>query len=1372
MGNDLSVPSSSSLEDNVPNDDDDEFTDTMSVNRTPPRAPPLWKNKQFEIISPCSDISNPSRIFKPQQTPVRERRRTSKVMTKNDWNIQRNRTSLPPPGQFYFGAPLQQDQQTKPLVTYKNNKPKATHNHHATKQQATSLRTRAKAAISGCLSEIAAVNQQQQPKNKNQQLKKMMKPVPSVASSLSPSVDKKKHEKKDAPVERANAKYYPQFDPTIPSRDETAHAAAYLHSADTFFESLSSKHACESPVQKSPVMQLFEKDYRTKEQYETNDNRIRTLAFPLTATNEPQSINADRWLQAVLDIQRQSKEEHHNNKKTKHSIESTQTGPTRKSIESQIQQQIDEQIIAPTTVVDRILNASAVEMTIVRPEELRKSVESEIQQQINQQLERGRSREARRDSNQGAARTTTTAVQVPTTKIVHTNKDIIDETSGAGQSGRIHERRTQYKQEIDRLGRNKMQTSSSFEDSSSIIKVHSLRALYERSNSLPPSTKKESKALALKTRRSLSVPTRQVRVSTAQTNSFPVLLQLAGWQAPAVVAVAPKPKPVSSIVSKEKKFPALLKLAGWTAQIGNKKNKSHRLSVQSAKPRLEQNQRAKLITKTFRPSRASDPGPRAKADRGSLDAMKKSASMPMPITSNSQHIEVKATKPLRKETAASMPIEKRPASGVVTITRLLQETYMMSGGSDEIDEDEVSNNSNNNRGSAVQKGNQNSGLSLYSKQPEIRIVPISVSSPAYSLCSLDTQTTTDTRSPLPLVSLQAKSNANFLFSSPEERMVPPATAGPGRFAINTMASRIRLSESISKASSRAITIPARSSMAGTVSLDEPTRESSDSRRVRFSLTEDSSSSKHSELFRQNPTTVAFPVIVSGVSDLTDAGDYSHRASDVSAKVEPIPEEPSTIEEEDVSATETDDSECMDTFNELEEIQESAAKSTMTVLHHEDSIDLDERTAEATSTATPMVNPVMNWSYHSNSNGKNPIGLGVTPLRKGKSTSNATNSPFLRFKEARSRFSNPGTGAEVSSTKPSSPVKRAIGNLVTSRIAEMEINRHGAAESNGMQQSGRLPSTSSGNNDTSQARGTTVAAFSKYQRNATQLAVSSQNATHSVGDTGVEGRVSENFQSSPMLINGKPIDSPSQYTVDLVAGTLVDHATHSRGLASLHESEDSHDAFGEILQSYTFDDDSDGQSTQVQVKYNSEHKVASNTERVNSVDDKSEDDDDAFADILNDDDDESDDEESVEDATVSTVRQDKNPYLASSASSARFSVGGSTIASSATDSLSTFEQKRLSFASSSDTSFGLSSLPIFKEVAPVKPNEQNHRPFAGGRHPVLSPTQRTPVQAQKWRALAAAAQEKDKANKNKFVSGTNYKKTGRMSLSERNPNVGY
>jgi hypothetical protein len=133
---------------------------------------------------------------------------------------------------------------------------------------------------------------------------------------------------------------------------------------------------------------------------------------------------------------------------------------------------------------------------------------------------------------------------------------------------------------------------------------------------------------------------------------------------------------------------------------------------------------------------------------------------------------------------------------------------------------------------------------------------------------------------------------------------------------------------------------------------------------------------------------------------------------------------------------------------------------------------------------------------------------------------------------------------------------------------------------------------------------------------------------------------------------------------------------------------------------------------------------------------------------------------------------------------RLSYGGDSTASSAASTIATVRQRRLSsigkapstsmvpqrqtsIASTSESTTLPSTmmaksttvLPFRDEAPSVKPTEQNHRAPPGTL--CLSPMQRTPMQARKWRALAVAAQEKDSKQQSN---------QGRQRLSERSVNV--
>ena len=164
----------------------------------------------------------------------------------------------------------------------------------------------------------------------------------------------------------------------------------------------------------------------------------------------------------------------------------------------------------------------------------------------------------------------------------------------------------------------------------------------------------------------------------------------------------------------------------------------------------------------------------------------------------------------------------------------------------------------------------------------------------------------------------------------------------------------------------------------------------------------------------------------------------------------------------------------------------------------------------------------------------------------------------------------------------------------------------------------------------------------------------------------------------------------------------------------------------------------------------------------------------FAALLRDGDVNDDDEISFDGDTVSTVRQVQEMDRMISADH-RFSEDNATVSTmeTYTESIETVRQHRETKASGAGSST-LSSvmnedkavLPFRESPTTVRPNEQVHRATPGAL--CLSPMQRTPMQALKWRALVAAAQEKEiqrPFGKSMFPGIPK-----RKSLAERNPNV--
>jgi hypothetical protein len=281
-------------------------------------------------------------------------------------------------------------------------------------------------------------------------------------------------------------------------------------------------------------------------------------------------------------------------------------------------------------------------------------------------------------------------------------------------------------------------------------------------------------------------------------------------------------------------------------------------------------------------------------------------------------------------------------------------------------------------------------------------------------------------------------------------------------------------------------------------------------------------------------------------------------------------------------------------------------------------------------------------------------------------------------------------------------------------------------------------------------------------------------------------------ASPMLINGDVVSSPNhQIDVNNEPSDLMENNSTYRSETASVVSDEYEDPFGDILHPTTIDEDTDDEELQ-------HHTDTLTTNRVTMEDSGTESDGDDFENLLRYQD--SDDESSIQ-PSIATVLQEKNPIFQASRRQSVASMYSATSGGSQFSGVSTILQSRrlvdgdnyseLSAASSmgdtasvptvlrnrqSETS--VNSIPSavgrmkqaaalpFRDTAPVKPTEQTHRVLPGSN--CLSSMQKNPMQARTWRALAAAAQEKDiRRDGSSKTIGTNRR---RGSLSERNPNI--
>jgi hypothetical protein len=362
-------------------------------------------------------------------------------------------------------------------------------------------------------------------------------------------------------------------------------------------------------------------------------------------------------------------------------------------------------------------------------------------------------------------------------------------------------------------------------------------------------------------------------------------------------------------------------------------------------------------------------------------------------------------------------------------------------------------------------------------------------------------------------------------------------------------------------------------------------------------------------------------------------------------------------------------------HKLSDLTDYTSRDFMNTLVSASSIQEGEDEEREPLQATNKAN--LSWSYNGDDGG-------VTPLRSGKGPVQPTNSPFIRFTQARKMFM--GHNDKCTNARNSVPIMQTKG-IVHSRITAMETQR------------------------ASQVYGT-------------------------------------------------------HCTSNLIAPTVDSHQL------SIMESDEQ--SFGEIKHSNPIDDYSADDASE----YSS--NAAKSPILSSSV---LEDDTDDFAAILLQHTGTFDDESTVDDTTISTVRRERSPsfYAAGQYTGFqrnRLSTSESSYSSSSTlatgTTVSTLRQRRLSLVSSSDRT-SISSMPsksgaciAFRNEASVKPIEQIPK-FGPGTTPLGATTGRTPVHAMKWRALAAAAKEKDGKRSGMYPS-TTISQGSHKSLSERNMNV--
>jgi hypothetical protein len=535
-----------------------------------------------------------------------------------------------------------------------------------------------------------------------------------------------------------------------------------------------------------------------------------------------------------------------------------------------------------------------------------------------------------------------------------------------------------------------------------------------------------------------------------------------------------------------------------------------------------------------------------------------------------------------------------------------------------------------------------------------------------SLMSVDSQSGGTPSSVRPMVSDQATCNGEFLFTTEygkQPRLLKHTSdRDSAMFSISTISSRSRLSQRTARS---AVTIPISSSQS-----EDSNESRGGARRVRFS-TDEKEAEKHLALPTEKLHVVQdidFPLIERKVSDLTDTLSEIDARSSVGSFIQrqnTIPEE----EYEEPHSTMGNDNES-ENGSDVEEGKQLLHGSPVARVH---------------------------WSYREEGNSS-----AVTPHLKGKGKpiSNATNSPFVRFKAAKTKFAN-DTGKESPIRKASSlprKIKTRTGSVVSARINE--LNKR-VSDVRKLRRQKRHPSHTSGS--------------SKYTENAsmirTQLILNYNPSAIGAGrftlpiDDGDQSVIS--FESEGRTISTKEMAHASKTGI----------FRNEQPAANVRQS---------------------GQNCQARVRGDVELDLDS----VSRL--------------------------SLGSTSIATIRQDKenvqfkypvtrlsikSAETNSTASSSLSSIRKQVFRPESTGALSK-NKSRISLSSSDGESTTLSSvmnkenanfLPFRAGANVVKPTEQYH-PTGQQALLQLSPTQRTPVQARKWRSLAAAAQQKDFSRK--------------------------
>jgi hypothetical protein len=659
------------------------------------------------------------------------------------------------------------------------------------------------------------------------------------------------------------------------------------------------------------------------------------------------------------------------------------------------------------------------------------------------------------------------------------------------------------------------------------------------------------------------------------------------------------------------------------------------------------------------------------------------------------------------------------------------------------------------------------------------LAPVPYSPSADSVASSD-------ESPVPLISNQALSNAAFLFSPSyaggEIKLLrqanSPRPMNLSTFAINTAESRGRLS-TFSSRSRPAFSIPI-SSAPDNMSSIRPSRSSYSDDYITISRPESGPSNvdgiqKHvhfsnsTDVFvirESNKARVAMgtpikdvsPVIVNKVSNLTDK-EILYATSPASDHSPPLSlrsfekQTPTTMDLDHLHDVKEGD---VDVGREADSGVRSLAQDTSNWscreggnLHGSKMSDGDlNHLHDDDSIVESTAQKISSWSYRE----EDGVPCVATPLRSnGRSVQNRSsltvpaNSPTIRFRKAKIKFSSkPVAKVHIRESLRRKSAKPSLEGTVHSRVTEL----NGRLKSN-RQLVRKNPRRETGGENVIAPRPATLMTplfpNPAIIKSGPKYSIESQSSYEGVSDTGVstvlsvydeaERKTKYSIESQSTNEEGDEAEHKPNYSI----GSSTYEGRSDTGVSTVAASEDDEkrhidvSAIGEDKDIFT--------------------KMMGSPEESSLL---SEDDDDAFAEIVKKSS-PSFDEHKLAQTSGTTLQSLQSPRP-------RLSRGplGTSLRSLVSE-----DPSALTFDSNKENpNLGPQTLS-FTDKAKVNPREQQHRAPHGVL--CLSPLQRTPMQARKWRTLAAAAKEQDLTKKGSSKKGSSKMHSG---LRERSSNAIY